>query len=62
MNKPNCYNCKHFFVTWEPHAPRGCKAFGFKTKHLPSGEVFKISGYECQCFDPKRTKKKGNYL
>jgi hypothetical protein len=54
MNKPDCYNCTYFFVTWQAHAPRGCKAFGFKTKNLPSMEVLKISGKDCVYYTPKR--------
>ena len=57
MSKPDCYNCKHFFVTWQAHAPRGCRAFGFKTKNLPSIEVLKASGKDCEYYNPKRKKK-----
>ena len=57
MTRPDCYNCKHFFVTWQAHAPRGCRAFGFKTKNLPSVEVFKISGNDCGYYNQKRKKK-----
>ena len=56
MNKTNpidCFNCKHFFVTWDANNPRGCKAFAFKTRRLPSEVVLETSGEECLKFSPK---------
>jgi len=56
MNKTNqidCFNCKYFYVTWDANNPRGCKAFGFKTRRLPSEVVFETSGEECLKFTPK---------
>ncbi|MFS8629776.1 MAG: uracil-DNA glycosylase [Bacillales bacterium] len=49
----NCFQCRYFYVTWDPNFPRGCKAFGFKTKTLPSVEVLRASGQECLKFEPK---------
>ena len=57
-DRPDCYRCKYFYVTWNPAAPRGCRAFGFKTKSLPSIQVFQISGEHCKYFDPKKSAKK----
>ncbi|AZR81964.1 uracil-DNA glycosylase [Thiomicrospira sp. S5] len=50
----DCFQCEHFFVTWDANQPRGCKAFGFKTKQLPSVVVFESSGQPCMKFRPKR--------
>jgi hypothetical protein len=52
-HQPNCFECVHFFVTWEPAHPRGCRAFGFKTKQLPSQEVFQASGKSCTLFQAR---------
>jgi len=52
-NQVDCFQCKHFFVTWEPANPRGCRAFGFKTPRLPSDVVLETSGEVCLKFTPK---------
>lgn len=54
--KPNCIKCIHFYVTWEPANPRGCKFFGFKTKAIPSQIVLKSSGQPCHAFQEKNKK------
>lgn len=62
MNKTNsdsqhidCFKCRYFYITWDANQPRGCKAFGFKTKQLPSAVVFESSGKPCLKFSPKKT-------
>ncbi|QFF97878.1 uracil-DNA glycosylase [Psychrobacillus glaciei] len=50
----NCFKCRHFFTTWDASNPRGCKAYGFKTKELPSALVNRTSGMECLKFEPKQ--------
>ncbi|PIC64738.1 uracil-DNA glycosylase [Sporosarcina sp. P13] len=50
----NCFGCMYFFTTWEPQNPRGCKAYGFKTKMVPSVVVKQSSGMECMKFEPKK--------
>jgi hypothetical protein len=47
MAKITCYNCLYYFVTHEKNRPWGCKKFGFKSKFLPSQEVFKATGTDC---------------
>lgn len=49
----NCLLCAHFQITWDPAAPRGCRAFGFKCRELPSAVVQRASGLPCQQFAPK---------
>ncbi|MBB3114769.1 hypothetical protein FHS18_006929 [Paenibacillus phyllosphaerae] len=51
----NCMKCRHFYVTWDPQFPRGCRAFGFKTHALPSATVLSSSGKPCMNFEPKQT-------
>ena len=53
MKKVNCFQCQNFFVTWDQQNPRGCKAYGFKSKQLPSGVVMQASGQPCYKFTPK---------
>lgn len=52
-NKINCYQCKYFYVTWDPQFPKGCKAYQFKGRLLPSMEVKKSSGHDCLQYQPK---------
>jgi len=49
----NCFKCKHFYVTWDKNFPRGCKAMGFKTKRIPSEDVYRSSGMDCLNFEKK---------
>jgi hypothetical protein len=53
MIRIDCMKCRYFYVTWDPSFPRGCKAFGFKTKHMPSQTVMSSSGQPCMKFEPK---------
>ncbi|KMY55719.1 uracil-DNA glycosylase [Bacillus sp. FJAT-27231] len=57
MEKVNCFQCRHFFVTWDQKSPRGCRAYGFKSNQLPSAVVLKTSGHPCYQFAQKPGKK-----
>lgn len=50
----DCLKCRHFYVTWDPQFPKGCRAFGFKTSQYPSQTVFASSGQPCMNFEPKK--------
>nr|WP_026021815.1 hypothetical protein [Bacillus timonensis] len=54
QKKINCLKCKHFYTTWDPKFPRGCRAFNFKTQAIPSITVFKSSGTDCMKFEEKQ--------
>ncbi|MED4600164.1 uracil-DNA glycosylase [Paenibacillus validus] len=49
----NCYKCKHFYVTWDPNFPRGCRSYGIKTSELPSSLIRRSSGKPCLTFEEK---------
>ncbi|MDX1807810.1 MAG: uracil-DNA glycosylase [Paenisporosarcina sp.] len=49
----NCFQCRHFYVTWDTRHPRGCRAYQFKTRELPSVVVKRSSGTDCMNFQPK---------
>jgi hypothetical protein len=53
MESIDCFTCKYFYITWEKNFPYGCKALGFKSKSMPSGEVFMASAQECLKFEQK---------
>lgn len=49
---PNCLKCVHYFVTWDKNFPRGCRAFGVKTRSMPSESVYRATGRHCPAFSP----------
>jgi hypothetical protein len=51
--KMDCNKCAHYYVTWDTHFPKGCRALGFKSRKDPSRVVFESSGMDCQLFTPK---------
>lgn len=53
-----CQKCKFYFVTWQPAKPHGCKAYGFKSKLLPSIVVKNSSGFSCSFFQLKNSQNK----
>ncbi len=48
-----CQKCKFYYVTWEQSQPHGCKAYGFKSKIIPSRVVKNSSGVDCSFFQAK---------
>ena len=55
MTNINCKKCKHYYITWDTTFPNGCKKLNFKTKFMPSIEVYQASGQECLYFESKET-------
>ncbi len=53
QKKIDCRKCAHFFVTWDKKRPYGCKGFGFKSRSIPSLDVFSSSGHDCLQFERK---------
>ena len=54
MSNPDCWSCRHFFITFEKHHRYGCRAMGFKANELPSLEVLQADGSPCLSFAAKR--------
>lgn len=48
-----CQKCIYYYVTWEASKPHGCRAYGFKSKLLPSMVVEKTSSMPCQYYKTK---------
>lgn len=48
-----CGHCRHYYVTWDPSFPHGCRAMGFKSRTSPSLEVRGASGLDCQMYARK---------
>ena len=53
MARPNCHRCRFFRVTWDESTPYACRAFGFRSRRIPSAVVRDTSGEACQLFEPK---------
>ncbi|MBC8061519.1 MAG: uracil-DNA glycosylase [Clostridiaceae bacterium] len=49
----NCRKCKNFYITWDKNFPFGCRKLNFKSKKLPSVNVFESSGEQCLYFEHK---------
>ena len=47
---PNCWQCRHFAVSWDPKLPYQCKLMGFKSRIVPSLEVLRADGSRCRGF------------
>ena len=58
---PDCLKCLHFFVTWDPAFPRGCRVFGVKTRNLPSLEVRSATGRDCPAYEDGPAAKRASY-
>jgi hypothetical protein len=48
-----CMRCKHYQVTFDPSAPRGCKLYNFKSPLMPSLLVKQSTGHDCTSFEEK---------
>ena len=54
MKKPNCSECRHFYITWDPRTSNGCRRFGIQSKVIPSVIVREAGLGDCQGFEPKK--------
>jgi hypothetical protein len=45
--------CAHFFITYDPSFPNGCRAMNFKSRGLPQDEVHSASGAGCLSFQDR---------
>jgi hypothetical protein len=51
VRRIDCHRCRHYFITWDPRFPHGCRRMGFKSRMYPSDEVRQtMSGHECRLF------------
>lgn len=53
MDNINCKICKHYYITWDKLYPNGCRKLSFKSKDMPSLDVYKASGLACLYFEKK---------
>lgn len=50
---PNCFQCRHFAVSWDASFPYLCRLMGFKSRALPAVEVLRADGVACRGFAAK---------
>lgn len=50
---PNCFQCRHFAVSWDASFPYLCRLMGFKSRALPAIEVRRVDGQACRGFAAK---------
>ncbi len=55
---PTCRDCIHFFVTYDPSFPYGCRSVGIKSRRYPYLEVQAATGEPCQGWETKRSLKR----
>jgi len=53
--EPRCTRCVHYYITFDPSFPYGCRILGFKSRSVPEKEVQSASDMPCQSFQPKPT-------
>jgi hypothetical protein len=54
MSKPNCSQCRHFFITWNTQTPHGCRRYGIQSREQPSKVVAMAGAGDCQGFEAKK--------
>ena len=59
MTAPRCLDCEHFYVTWNPHFPRGCRAYGVVSRQMPGHVVIDATGQRCAAFERSARLKDG---
>ncbi len=50
---PNCWQCRHFAISWDPKLPYTCRLMGFKSRITPALEVLRADGTRCRGFASK---------
>ncbi|MFW6338533.1 MAG: hypothetical protein ACOC25_06355 [Alkalispirochaetaceae bacterium] len=55
---PDCLSCVHFYVTWNPSFPRGCRVFGLQSRELPSRVVYRNTGHHCPSYRRRPEKRR----
>ncbi len=50
----SCMKCKHYFTTFDPALPRGCKLYGMRTVQFPNLLVKRETGSDCMGFEERK--------
>lgn len=57
--RKNCFQCKHFYITWDVKHPKGCKVYQVKSAELPWVIVAMSTKEGCVGFEAKDSKTAG---
>lgn len=49
----HCRQCKHYYITFKPRTPMGCRIFAIESKALPCRVIKEQSGEDCKGFSLK---------
>ena len=52
MDTLRCRDCRHYYITFVPNMPYGCRSLGFQSAQEPARVVFASSGQPCLNFAP----------
>lgn len=55
-----CMRCKHYYSTFDPKIPRGCKLYQFQSATMPYILVKQSTGKDCPSFEEMAKKDDGN--
>jgi len=51
--RPDCWKCRHYYITHDTRFPYGCRAMDFRSRRLPCLEVLAASQAPCLMFQKK---------
>lgn len=60
MVRNPCLSCRHYYLTYDPRQPYGCRAMGFKSAKAPNLIAFETSGMICQLMEPRHLQSHGS--
>ena len=55
--EPNCSKCKHFYITYDKHTPRGCRIYRIESASFPN-LVVKAANNGAKCIGFELRKKR----
>lgn len=50
----SCMKCIHYFSTYDPKAPRGCRLFAIASSKFPAQIVLQQTGSECDALETRQ--------
>jgi hypothetical protein len=51
---PDCWQCRHFGLTYDVRHPYLCRLMGIRSRILPAIEVLRADGRFCRGYSPKQ--------
>lgn len=57
MDAPRCRDCRHYYITFVPNMPYGCRKLEFQSAQEPARVVLASSGQACLYFSVLETRR-----